>query len=145
MNYRIGLIFVIRMKNKFLVTHPKGALDIEWYFPGCGIEAGETEKEAFFREMYEELGLKKEDFILYKNTEIVYKYNWPEKLVKEKGFLGQQKKFILGEIKNRTNIDLTITNELDDAKWYFWDELFEVIPFESLKEILRNNEQIFRN
>ncbi|MFA6072813.1 MAG: NUDIX domain-containing protein [Candidatus Woesearchaeota archaeon] len=133
------------------MTHPKGATDVEWYFPGDGIDDEETEEETFFREIHEELGLKKEDFISYKNTCITYRYNWPEELIKKHeaqgkyiGVVGQEKKFFLGVIKSDTKIDLTITNELDGAKWFSWDELFKIIPFENIKEVLRNNETLFR-
>ena len=151
MNYRIGLIFVIRQGDKFLVTHPKNAPDHEWYFPGGGIDDGETEEDTFFREIYEELGLKKEDFISFKNIKIVYKYDWPDELIRKnkalgrhENFIGQEKTFVLGEIKKDAKIDVTITNELDGAKWFLWDELFDVIPFENIKKVLRNNEKVFR-
>jgi putative (di)nucleoside polyphosphate hydrolase len=151
MSYRIGLIFVIRKGDKFLVTHPKNAPDYEWYFPGGGIDEGETEEETFFREIYEELGLSREDFISFRNTKIVYKYDWPEELIRKNealgrygGFIGQQKTFFFGEIKQGTKIDLTITNELEGYKWCSWDELFVVIPFENIKNVLRDNEKTFR-
>lgn len=144
MEYRQGVIFVVIQGDKFLVTHPSKGLDTDWYFPGGGFERGETTEETFYREAYEELGLTKSDFISYLDTGISYCYDWPENLVKEKGFLGQQKKYIVSRIRPDAKINLGLTNELDGAKWCTWNELFKVIPFESIKKVLRENEKLFR-
>lgn len=144
MEYRKGVIFVILMGGKYLVSHAKGLPDFDWYFPGCGIEEGESIEEAFFREVYEELGLRKENFISYKNTGISYKYTWHEGLVKRTGFIGQEKVFFLGILTPGTNIDISITDELDGIKWLSWNELFDIIPHDNLKDVLRNNEDLFR-
>lgn len=50
-----------------------------WKPPSGGVEQGETCKEAFYREMNEELNLEKKDFEVLKKTSYTNSYDIPNK------------------------------------------------------------------
>jgi len=52
----VGLI-VLNKKNQLLVCRRKGKQT--WQFPQGGIDAGESAMKAAYRELYEEVGIKK--------------------------------------------------------------------------------------
>lgn len=146
MDYRKGIIFIIKNNDGlFLLAHKTGHPKTTWYFCAGGSEKNESIDETFFREVYEELGLNQNDFISYHSTGIKIKYDWPEDLVKTSNYLGQENEMIIAILKPDSLTDITITNELDEIKWVFWDELFEFIPYDNIKDILRKHKDVFND
>ena len=137
MSYRQGVYLIIKKSNLYLLAQSYSNLKEEFYFPGGGIDDGESPLDAFYRESYEELGLKKEDFTSVVNTHIVHQHSWPKKLQETKGFLGQQKTIIIGVLHASSVIDTSITNELSAVKWVSKDNLIENLPFEDLKKDIK--------
>lgn len=97
MLYHPGVIFVIKCKDKFLVARARGHPDWDFYFPGGGLDEGESKEQAFFREVYEELGLRRKDLLWFKDLGFSYQYDWPKKFQTE-SIRGQTKQFFLAEI-----------------------------------------------
>ena len=67
----IGIIGVIRYKNKYLITRrydPGTPFHNRWQFPGGGLEFGEAPEETLKREIKEEVGL---DIDKYKLISII--------------------------------------------------------------------------
>lgn len=130
------MIILKNPKGKYLVAHKSNAPDDDWYFPGGGIKKGESVEDALFREVYEELGLNKQNIKQNIISDISHKYDWGEELRISTGFVGQEQKIAICDTED-CPVDLTITNELDNIKWVKFDELFFIIPHEDLKQTLR--------
>lgn len=134
--YRKAVLMLIKKEDKFLLAIPSEA--DSYHIPGGGVEEGESYLEAFFREANEELGLNLEDFIKINVTEFYNNYDWPKQLVEENGFLGQEKRIIVAEIKKDSKINLTITNELREFGFFTYDEMLELIIYPNLVSTLKN-------
>jgi putative (di)nucleoside polyphosphate hydrolase len=130
------MMILINPEGKYLLAHKKDAPDDDWYFPGGGIEEGESLESAFFRELYEELGVKKEYIPSFEISKITHQYRWSEDLKKSTGYEGQEQMIFIGNL-GECCLDLEITQELDNVQWVEFEKLFEIIPHEDLKETLR--------
>jgi len=135
--YRKNVMIILKNHfGKYLVAHKANAPKDDWYFPGGGIENNESVQDAFFREIYEELGLTKKDIKNVTISDISHKYDWDEHLKKSTGFEGQKQIIIICNT-NSSEIDLTVTCELDKIKWVDFSDLFSIIPHEDLKRTLK--------
>ena len=69
-----------------------------WQFPQGGIDTNETPEQAMYRELFEEVGLKKNDVTLLATHRQWLKYNIPKHLVRwddEPVCIGQKQKWFL--------------------------------------------------
>lgn len=128
MKIRQGVFLLIHFKGKYLIAHNVNHKKQEWRIPGGGKEGEETTTECFYREVYEELGLTKEDFTSVRPTGNTYKYEWPKELQEKYNTWGQEKEFVIATIKNPNAINLNITNELDAIQWVTKKELLKKEP-----------------
>ena len=79
--YRPNVASVIINKgNKILWA--KRVDEDNWQFPQGGIQEGETPEQAMYREVYEEVGLKKNSFEILGRSADWLKYDVPEKFIK---------------------------------------------------------------
>lgn len=105
---RDGHILVCERKNQ------KGS----WQFPQGGVDRGETFEEALFREVKEEVGLKKKH---YKILEVKdgYRYDYPPNIRAKKNFVGQDQVYYLCKLKKSApDPDLGRWNpEFSDWEW----------------------------
>ena len=138
--YRKNVVGVIFNKNKqFLLCQRSNESAIHWQFPQGGVDKGENEKQALFREMKEELGTDK--FRLIRKLNIDYKYAWPTKWHKMlKGYKGQRQYIYLLEFLG-TNKDfrLYIKKEISKILWVDKKDLLKKIKLkrqELTKKIL---------
>lgn len=113
-----------------LITRGEGQLLIcerwtvpgAWQFPQGGIDAGETSLEALFREVREEVGLRKKDYEVLDQRE-GYRYLYPEEVRKKKarkhGCQGQEQVYYLCRLKSDSaKIDVSREpREFSDYKW----------------------------
>ncbi|MFT4282982.1 MAG: NUDIX hydrolase [Candidatus Woesearchaeota archaeon] len=135
MKFRQSVYIILKKGNKVLITKGnKNNIDF-WNFPGGGIEGEESIFDAFYREAYEELGLKKEDFLDVKDTNLVNKYVWPDFIRKNKDFDGQEKRLMIGIVKDEIKIDTSITNEISEFKWVEKEKLLDSLHHPELASL----------
>lgn len=84
MNYRQGVsAFILNDKKEFILVN--GVSDrTYWKIPAGGIEGNETQEDALYRELNEELSLEKSDFEILAKSRFVDKFNWPKETCEEK-------------------------------------------------------------
>lgn len=125
---------IINKDNKILWA--KRVDEDNWQFPQGGIQKGETPEQAMYREVYEEVGLKKNSFEIMGRSADWLKYDVPEKFVKtywQGRYKGQKQiwfllKFIGSD--DLINLNLHEPPEFDDWKWEnFWHPLQDVVDF----------------
>ena len=125
---------IINKDNKILWA--KRVDEDNWQFPQGGIQKGETPEQAMYREVYEEVGLKKNSFEILGRSADWLKYDVPEKFVKtywQGRYKGQKQiwfllKFIGSD--DLINLNLHDSPEFDDWRWEnFWHPLQDVVDF----------------
>ena len=136
----VGLI-IINDQGKVLLCRRKKSNS--WQFPQGGIDQGETPKRAAYRELYEEVNIKRNEIKFIGSTNFWATYELPDEYKKNKknlrGFLGQKQKWYLLKAKDELKINLSnqIPQEFIDYRWSsYWFALTNVVPFK--REVYRN-------
>lgn len=107
-----------------------------WQFPQGGLDKGESPKQAMYRELYEEVGLKPEDVKILKQSEQWYPYKLPEKYIRQGTkplCIGQKQKWFLLQLvgdEKRIRFDCGSHPEFDHWRWVnYWYPVRSVIDF----------------
>lgn len=109
-----------------------------WQFPQGGIEPRESAKDAAFRELYEEIGLKENDVRLLGNTENWLRYDVPyankaRHYLRAKPFRGQKQRWFLFQLitqESRVRLDRSNKPEFDHWQWVdYWRPLEQIVAF----------------
>lgn len=112
---------MINTKGKVLVCErwkSPGA----WQFPQGGVSFGETNEEALFREVKEEIGLKRKHYQIVSSKD-GYRYLYPEdvrsKKVRKHGCHGQEQVYFLCELReDAPEVDVNQSPpEFEDYRW----------------------------
>ena len=142
----VGII-LLNKDNKIFVAkridNPKNF----WQMPQGGIDEGEKDLEAAYRELYEETSIKKVELI--QEIDGLFTYELPDHLlgIIWKGkFKGQtQKWFLMKYLGNDKEINLKTNNpEFLEWKWVNLDEITEIVVdfklhvYRELKEKVKN-------
>ena len=100
-----------------------------WQFPQGGIDAGESPREALFRELEEEIGTGKVEIIAEYPQWL--EYDFPQKIAQKMyPFDGQSQKYFLVRLKQDAKINLaTKEPEFCDFKFVGLDKVFEYITY----------------
>lgn len=135
----IGIIVV---NERYQVLWAQRRHQHSWQFPQGGVSDGESLEEAMYRELYEELGLKREDVKILHSTPTLLKYRLPPKLVRYDRHplcLGQKQKWYLLQLlsdDSAINLSCSEKPEFDNWIWApFWYPLRYVISFK--REVYR--------
>jgi len=133
--YRANIGIVITNDKKQILLAKRYRQDA-WQLPQGGIDKGETELEALYRELEEEVGLVPEQVSLLAKTPKWLRYELPIKHIRRKQkptCIGQKQVwYLLRLVSNETDISLNLHNkvEFDDWKWVdYWNPVDEVINF----------------
>ena len=133
--YRANIGIVITNEKKQILLAKRYKQDA-WQLPQGGIDKGETELEALYRELEEEVGLAPEHVSLLAKTPKWLRYELPKEHVRRKQkptCIGQKQVWYLLKLVSRdTDISLNFHNkvEFDDWKWVdYWNPVDEVINF----------------
>ncbi|NQY42367.1 MAG: RNA pyrophosphohydrolase [Legionellales bacterium] len=106
-----------------------------WQFPQGGLSKEETAVDGMYRELYEEIGLKKEDVEIIAESMDWYSYRIPKQFVRHSGskiFGQKQKWFLLRLIASEDKICLDNTLEPEFVSWAwvdYWYPIENVIFF----------------
>jgi putative (di)nucleoside polyphosphate hydrolase len=104
-------------------------LENAWQFPQGGIDAGETPREALFRELREEIGT--DDVKIIAEFPEWISYDFPESILdKMKPFDGQTQRYFLVKLNKGAKVNLdTEYPEFSTWKFVGSDEIFDFITF----------------
>ena len=136
----VGLI-VLDQNNQLLICRRKGKKT--WQFPQGGIDADESPIKAAYRELYEEVGIKKNQVKIIQNSKHWYRYDLPEKYKpwpkSLKNFKGQTQKWYM--LKANAELEINLLNEVPqefvEYKWSsYLHALASVVPFK--QDVYRN-------
>lgn len=107
-----------------------------WQFPQGGLQADEDPETAMFRELYEEIGLKREHVQLIGFTRDWLRYQLPERYIRRESMplcIGQKQLwYLLRLVTDETEIrfDCSDRPEFDAWCWVdYWHPLREVVYF----------------
>ncbi|MCE2030404.1 RNA pyrophosphohydrolase [Sessilibacter corallicola] len=126
-----------------------------WQFPQGGINENESPKEALYRELFEEVGLKPQDVEILGCTRGWLRYRLPKRLIRQGNTpicVGQKQKwFLLRLVAKDSSIDLEKFGhaEFDQWRWVsYWYPLGKVVAFKrdvyrrALKELSALHSQL---
>ncbi|MEH2919645.1 RNA pyrophosphohydrolase [Samsonia erythrinae] len=107
-----------------------------WQFPQGGINPGESAEQAMYRELFEEVGLRKKDVRVLAFTRNWLRYKLPKRLVRwdtKPVCIGQKQKwFLLQLMCNESDINMQSsgTPEFDGWRWVsYWYPVRQVVSF----------------
>ena len=110
-----------------------------WQFPQGGLDDGESPLEAIYRETQEEVGLKKQDIRIIKESENWFKYKVPQDRIPKyfrfnnSKFVGQTQKWFLAEILcDDSYINLNASTPIEFVDWIwssYWHPLNGGVEF----------------
>jgi putative (di)nucleoside polyphosphate hydrolase len=107
-----------------------------WQFPQGGIRRGEQLEDALYRELHEEVGLRRADVELIGRTADWIRYRLPHKFIRRNRHpvcIGQKQRWFLLRLKRedaRFTFDSTNEPEFDQWRWAsWWEPVREVIYF----------------
>ena len=143
--YNVGMVIC---NSNFQVLWARRVGQNSWQFPQGGIDHGESPEDAMYRELYEEMGLKKDDVTVLDQTRYWIKYRLPKRLVHKDTIpacIGQKQKWFLLRLKEHREdairFDKCHKVEFDSWRWVtFWYPVRQVIPFKRdvYRKILRD-------
>lgn len=131
--YRSGVgIMLINSKKEIFVGKRIDNNSDAWQMPQGGIDAGEDEDLAMFRELKEETGIGEENIKIIKKSSGHHYYNLPYKLQKKfwgGKYLGQKQRWYLAEFfGDESTINVKTENpEFSNWKWISDKEIINAI------------------
>ncbi len=131
--YRSGVgIMLINQKKEIFVGKRVDNKSDAWQMPQGGLDVGETEDKAMFRELKEETGIDNFGVKVLKKSNGHFYYNLPYKLQKKfwgGKYLGQKQRWYLAEfVGDESAINVkTETPEFSTWKWISCDVIINAI------------------
>lgn len=127
----VGIMLINQNKEIFVGKRIDNNSDA-WQMPQGGIDAGESEDAAMFRELKEETGISDFGIKILKRSNGYFYYNLPYKLQKKfwgGKYLGQKQRWYLAEFigdESLININ-TLNPEFSQWKWIPSDKIINAI------------------
>ncbi len=112
-----------------------------WQFPQGGMHEGEGPEDTLFRELQEEIGLKKEEVVILGRTQRWLRYRIPHRMIRktEPVCIGQKQIWYLLRLdaaESQIRFDMTSKPEFDGWQWVnYWFPLRQVVLFK--REVYR--------
>ena len=133
--YRPCVGIVLIKKGKIFAGQRLDYKSSAWQMPQGGIEDNESPKDAAFRELKEETGIKKKHIKIILESKNWVRYDLPEELISKLWngkFIGQKQKWFAMEFFGLdTDINInTKSPEFSQWKWMTADQLINsIVPF----------------
>jgi putative (di)nucleoside polyphosphate hydrolase len=133
--FRLGVgIIVVNAEQQVLWAKRVG--QDAWQFPQGGMDEGESPEEAMYRELFEELGLQKDDVSILAVTRRWLYYRLPKRYLRHYSkplCIGQKQRWFLLQLEgaeSRIKFDAADTPEFDDWLWVsYWHPMKHVVSF----------------
>ncbi len=130
----VGIILANR-QGQVLWARRVGGQDA-WQFPQGGIQKGEDPEQALYRELYEEVGLRRQDVKILARTRGWLRYRLPRRLLRHGSnplCIGQKQKWFLLQLVSEDSA-ISLDNggpaEFDQWRWVsYWFPLDQVVSF----------------
>lgn len=129
--YRKGVGAILKNRNdNYIYLFQRNDFPNTWQGPEGGIDGNETEENAIYREIQEEIGIDANKLKLIKKSDY-YKYNYPNDEIKY-DFIGQKKRFFLFDfLGDLTDFNFKNENHLQefrDARTFTTKDAINLIP-----------------
>ncbi len=131
--YRKGIsAIIINSKKEFLLVNLQSFEEKYFAIPGGGIEPSETEEDAVYREIMEELGISKTFLKLISKSNNPLKYKFKEiKLSRDgKKYIGSERIFFGFEFTGTIKDIKICEEEVRNYKWVTLENLKDYLLFE---------------
>ena len=127
----VGVVLINKQKKIFVGKRIDNQSD-SWQMPQGGIDVGENEDVAMFRELHEETGISSEFVKIIKKSDDYFYYDLPYKLQKKfwgGKYLGQRQRWYLLEFLGEdSNINIALQEpEFSEWKWVEKVDLINLI------------------
>ncbi len=137
---RHGVLGVLHRDGEVVLVRKSGRPDDEWLFPGGGLEDGESVRDAFSREMDEELGLARGDMAEVCVTDVVHRHPWPDPSVRETE--GQEKRVVVARVRDGADPRPDTARpgpggEIAEIRWVDRENVAGMLPFDDLTASFR--------
>ncbi len=117
---------ILNPKGKLLVCERLGSPGA-WQFPQGGADPGESLKQALYREVREEVGLKPKEYTIVRK-ETGYRYLYPkdvrEKKLKKHGNHGQEQTYYLCQLVSKDSV-IDVHQNPPEFSDYMWIKPYE--------------------
>ena len=131
----VGIV-ITNAQGQLLWARRVGGQDA-WQFPQGGINDNESAEQALYRELFEEVGLRKQDVKIIDRTRGWLRYRLPKRLLRHGSnplCIGQKQKwFLLQLISDDSCVSMDCDDgpaEFDDWRWVsYWYPLDQVVSF----------------
>ncbi len=110
-----------------------------WQFPQGGVKEDESEEQAMYRELYEEMGLREQDVYIVQTSRHHYRYRIPKRMLesrKDNSYQGQKQRWFLLALDDDVELDAVIRfnqgrhPEFDGWRWVsYWYPVRNAVPF----------------
>ncbi|MDP8034482.1 RNA pyrophosphohydrolase [Pasteurella atlantica] len=140
--YRPNVGIVICNKNGQVLWAKRFGQN-SWQFPQGGVKEGENIETAMYRELYEEVGLTKNEVRLLWASKYWLRYKLPKRLIRNEGTrpvcIGQKQRWFLLQLvapESKIRLDTMKNPEFDGWQWVsFWYPVRQVVSFK--REVYR--------
>lgn len=136
----VGII-VLNARGQALWARRIGGKDA-WQFPQGGINPGESPEHALYRELYEEIGLTRDQVSMIACTRGWLRYRLPQRLIRRRSeplCIGQKQKWYLLRLEapeSAISFNNGYKPEFDHWRWVsWWHPLTKVVTFK--REVYR--------